>query len=134
MRALVVATGLVLAAVLLSGCSGGHPNQLTVVVSNPTRDDVEVWLRIESVRGDMKHNEPLTVAAGEVEEFTMGDLQGMLRFTTIVLGQTHSELEQMGPDEDWTMDVRDDGTTCFWFGVIGEDDEDGVEASSLRCG
>ena len=130
MRGLLLA--LIVIPVLLSGCSGGHDNEMRVIVSNPTRHDVEVWLRIESVRGDMKHNEPLDVAAGEVEEFSMGDLQGSLRFTAIVLGHTHTDLEQMEPDEDWTIDVRDDGTTCFWFGIVG----DGASATEAdyRCG
>ena len=119
----------VLAVVLaasLAGCSDGHRNQMRVIVSNPTHDDVDVWLRIESVRGDTKYNEPVHVPAGEAVEFSMGDLQGMLRFTAIVLGHAHSETEQMEPDEDWTIDIRDDGSTCFFFYV-----EDHAEP---RCG
>jgi hypothetical protein len=116
-RAWAAVALLLLASVLLAGCGSGGRNELTVTVSNPTPHDAEVWLRIESVRGDVKHNEPVQVPAGEVVDFSMGDLQGMIKFTTLVLGHSHSEVEQMEPDEDWTVDLGEDGSTCFFFGV-----------------
>ena len=130
MRATVaLASALVLPA-LLAGCSGGgEPNEMTIVVSNSALarpEPVEAWLRIESVRGDMKFNEPVTVGHDERVELSMGDLQGALKFTVIARDHTHTEEEQMEPDEDWHIDIRSDGSSCFRFGIDG--------ANPSRCG
>lgn len=121
---------LLVLAIALSGCSERDRNELTVTVSNPDLVDshaaVEVWLRIESIRGDMKHNGPVTVASKGTEEFSMGDLQGPLRFTAIVGNHSHTEDEQVEPDEDWVVEVRSNGSTCFRFGIDG--------TGPMRCG
>ena len=113
-------------AVALSGCSSGHRNSLMVTTVNEGDTTVEVWLRIESIRGDMKHNGPVVVDPGAEDRFSMGDLQGLLQFTAIVGDHVHLEEEQMEPDEDWRVEVHADGTTCFVFGIDASD--------AARCG
>ena len=78
------------------------------------------------MRGDVKFNEAVLVGHDEGAEFSMGDLQGPLRFTAIVGNHAHSEEEQMEPDEDWHVDIRSDGSTCFRFGIDG--------TGPTRCG
>ena len=113
-------------AVAFAGCSDGHRNSLMVTTVNEGDETVEVWLRIESVRGDMKHNGPVVVEPQGEDSFSMGDLQGLLHFTAIVGDHVHLEEEQMEPDEDWRVEVQADGTTCFTFGIDASD--------APRCG
>ena len=124
-----LAVALLVLLTAMAGCSEGQRNTMTVVVSNSSLADpapVEVWLRIESVRGDIKLNEAVTVAQGHSAEIQMGDLQGGLRFTAIAREHSHTEDEQVEPDEDWHVEVRSDGSTCFRFGIDG--------SSPMRCG
>ena len=99
---------------------------MAVTTVNEGGATVEVWLRIESIRGGMKHNGPVVVGAGEEDTFSMGDLQGLLHVTAIVGDHVHVEEEQMEPDEDWRVELHADGTTCFVFGIDASD--------APRCG
>ena len=111
-----------LATMLLAGCDQPRPEFL-VTVENGTDQPVDVWVRIETLRGDMKHNGPLTAAANGEDHLSMGYFQGTYRFTALLDGQARQDIESVLPKDDWVVAVQADGGLCFRFGRSGEGEE-----------
>jgi hypothetical protein len=115
----------VLGQVALAGCGEPRP-EFFATVHNDTDQDVEVWVRIETLRGDMKHNGPLVAPAHGEASLSMGRFQGTYRFTALLGDAARQDIESVLPKDDWVVEVHEGGEMCFRFGERGAGDE--------RCG